>query len=87
MTLTLKELEIVRERLKKAHKYLEKIDAKCHTAQAEYVRCILNSYRVSPKKYKDAKEHYEKTSAEQRRAYKEYEKTYDEYICLLITIG
>ncbi len=83
---TIKELEIVQKCYKEATKRFEKIDAKCHKVHKEYVYCIQKSYKVSPKTYINAENRYEKTAAEQRKAYDELMKAYNEYMALIAKV-
>ena len=84
---TKKEVEIVQKRYKQARERFEKIDAKCDKAREEYVYCIQKSYKVSPKTYINAGKLYEKTAAEQRKAYDELMKAYNEYMALIAKIA
>ncbi len=83
---TIKELKIAQKRYEHATKCFEKIDAKCDNAHKEYVYCIQNSYKVSPKTYINAEKRYKKTAAEQRKAYDELMKVYNEYMALIAKV-
>ena len=80
---TIKELKIAQKHYKQATERFEKIDTKCDKARKEYVYCIQESYKINPKTYINAEKHYEKTAAEQRKAYDELMKAYNEYMALI----